>query len=294
MRTVFKRVGVILLAVTMILGVTVPCLAAQRGKITVLLADADPQMTNGTRVHICRIADILPDGYAPTAAFEDSGISIAGVTNSPNEATAKTLADYIKEHNAPTQSTVVENGILSFTDLDLGIWLVYGDEGNRYTFNPYLVFLPYTADNTLQYEIISTPKIDDSQSDNVSIYVMKKWDDKNNAAKKRPDSVTVELLNGGTAIASVSLSETNGWAHTFTDLPKDGTYSVRENHVSDYTAQYSGDAINGFVVTNTYAGEKLPQTGQYWWPIVLLAVTGVCFILLGIVDLRVKKYGKKK
>ena len=294
MKTMLKRFGIILLTITMILGVTVPCLAAQRGKITVILADADPQMTNGTRVHICRIADVRPDGYTPTAAFENSGISIAGVTNAPNEATAKTLADYVKEQAVPTQSAVIGNGMLSFSDLELGIWLVYGEEGNRYTFHPYLVFLPYTADNTLQYEIITTPKIEDSQLGNVSVYVIKRWDDGNNAAKKRPDSVTVQLLDGGKTIASASLSEANGWAHTFTDVPKGGAYSVKESPVTDYKAQYSGDAVNGFVVTNTYAGEKLPQTGQYWWPIALIAVTGVCFILLGIVDLRVKKYGKKK
>ena len=81
------------------------------------------------------------------------------------------------------------------------------------------------------------------------------------------------------------------------EVSKDGlipTYSVREKSVKDYKATYSGDVANGFAVTNSYVGEKLPQTGQYWWPIVIMAIAGFCFVLLGIYEIGVKKHDKKK
>jgi len=31
------------------------------------------------------------------------------------------------------------------------------------------------------------------------------------------------------------------------------------------------------------SGEKLPQTGTLWWPVPILAVSGVVFILVGII-----------
>ena len=63
--------------------------------------------------------------------------------------------------------------------------------------------------------------------------------------------------------------------------------------MEDYTVQYSGDMENGFIITNSYNGEKLPQTGQYWWPIILISIAGVGFITLGIIELELSKNGKK-
>ncbi len=145
----------------------------------------------------------------------------------------------------------------------------------------------------MNYNVTSVPKVEDNKSDEINIYVIKKWDDNHNAAKKRPDSVIIELLNGDERVDTVELNDGNGWAHTFKNLSKDGDYSVREKKVDNYKVNYSGDVVNGFIVTNTYEGEKLPQTGQLWWPIVVIAVAGVGFICLGIYELAVKKNEKK-
>ena len=106
--------------------------------------------------------------------------------------------------------------------------------------------------------------------------------------------VNIELLNGSEVVLAAKLSESNGWSHTFTGVSKDGNYSVREKTVANYNANYSGDMANGFVITNTYNGEKLPLTGQYWWPIILIAIAGAGFIALGIYEVGVKKDAKKK
>ena len=291
MKTIIKNIFIAVLLISL----TLPCLAAaESGKITVTLEDKDKNIINGLEVYFCQIAELNSTGYHLTNAFENSGISISGIVNTPNEMTAKTIADYIKSNNVSAKSVISENGKAVVSDLNLGIWIVYPQENSKYTFNPYIVFLPFESNGKLYYEISSSPKVEDSNLNEMNIYVVKKWDDRNNASKKRPDSVTVELLENDIVVTEAVLSEANGWTHTFTKLSKNGNYSVREKAVADYKASYSGDFQNGFIVTNTYVGEKLPQTGQYWWPIVIIAIAGIGFVLLGIFELGAKKNGKKK
>ena len=270
-----------------------PCSAAtETGSLNVTLEDKDKNKISNTTIFLCQIAELNNTGYFPTAAFENSGISIAGVINKPNQTTADAIAKYIKENNIPTLSETAVDGKVAFPDLSLGIWLVFGEENGQYSFNPYIIFLPYESGGKLFYEINSFPKLE-INTNVVNIYVVKKWDDKNNAAKKRPESIVVDLLDGDTVISSTELNEQNGWSHTFPLCPKNGNYTVRENPITDYKATYSGDASNGFIITNTYTGEKLPQTGQYWWPIALIAIAGLGFVLLGIYEMGAKKHGKK-
>lgn len=294
MKKTVKTICMLLLSMLFIIGAGIPCYAAtESGRISVLLEDKDNNKIDGITIHICKIADMNNTGYYPSKNFENSGISISGIINAPTESTAKDITDYIKDNNIESASAVTENGKASFSDLDLGIWIVFCEEDGKYTFNPYFVFLPYESGGKLYYEITSSPKAEDSNPNLINIYVVKKWDDKNNAAKKRPESVTIELLDGEKAISSAVLNEQNGWAHTFTDVSKDGIYSIKEKKVDNYTAEYNGDALGGFIVTNSFNGEKLPQTGQLWWPIVIISVAGIAFVLLGIIELGARKNGKK-
>ena len=295
MRITLKRIFIAILTVAILCCLVLPCFAAaENGSISITLEDKNKIGINGVTVYLCQVAELNNNGYYPTTAFESSGISISRLINSPDESSAKSVVDYIRNNKIEVLSAISENGKANFSNLDLGIWVVFCAEDSKYTFNPYIVFLPYESGGKLYYEVSSVPKIEDSKPNEISIYVVKKWDDKNNAAKKRPDSVNIELLNGSTVVSSAELSESNGWSHTFTGVSKDGNYSVREKAIANYKANYSGDITNGFVVTNTYNGEKLPQTGQYWWPIILIAIAGACFVLLGVYEIGVKKSGKKK
>ena len=295
MRTTLKRICIVTLTVVLLCCSAFPCFAAtEKGTVTVTLEDKSHNKINDVTVYLCRVAELNNNGYYPTAAFESSGISISGLINSPDEAAAKSVADYIRNNQIEVLSSASKNGKATFSDLPLGIWAVFCDEDSAYTFNPYIVFLPYESGGKLYYEVSSAPKIEDSNPNEISIYVVKKWDDKNNAAKKRPDSVTIELLSGSEVVAAAKLCESNGWSHTFTGVSKDGNYSVRETSVADYKANYSGDTANGFVVTNTYNGENLPLTGQYWWPIILILIAGIGFIALGIYEVGARKNANKK
>lgn len=72
----------------------------------------------------------------------------------------------------------------------------------------------------------------------ISVTVTKVWNDDNNSLNKRPESVTVKLLNGdGAEVEALTLNEGNNWKGTFTKVPADGNYEVSEVAVDGYTYQ---------------------------------------------------------
>ena len=114
------------------------------------------------------------------------------------------------------------------------------------------------------YDVINTHK-----PEKVEISVVKRWADGNDQDGLRPDSVSVQLYAGETAIGSpVSLTAPD-YAHTFTGLEKysDGNaiqYSVKEVSVVDkkgntdtYTVSYTGAGTAALTLTNTHTPETV-------------------------------------
>ncbi len=91
-----------------------------------------------------------------------------------------------------------------------------------------------------------------------SVTVRKTWDDNNDQDRMRPDSVSVSLSDGITAVNTQTLSNANNWTYTFTNLPRysNGTlipYTVVENNVPEgYTAEVTGSIETGFTITNAH------------------------------------------
>ena len=105
-----------------------------------------------------------------------------------------------------------------------------------------------------------------------SISVSKAWEDSDNLDGIRPESVTVRLYADGEATdKTVELNDSNKWLATFTELDeyKEGnkiTYTVAEENVTDgYVATVTGDAITGYVITNTHAAEVTAVSGTKTW-----------------------------
>ena len=99
-----------------------------------------------------------------------------------------------------------------------------------------------------------------------SIYakVVKVWDDNNNAAGKRPESVSVKLLvNGVPQEPAVVLNAANNWTHEWLDLATADVagnliqYDVAEDPVEGYTGKVTQDAENPgtYIITNTKTTE---------------------------------------
>jgi len=163
-----------------------------------------------------------------------------------------------------------------------------------------------------------TPPIPtDPDSKKVDIPVKKVWDDGDNAAGKRPAQVTVYLVANGSIADTLILTEENNWEGVFPSVPSDLYYSIWEAPPEEYTARYSGDAAQGFVVTNTHTpgttdpgtppdptppgqqepeppvdpGEppqkpSIPQTGAELGAVWLMLAAGAALMVLGLWDLR--------
>lgn len=131
--------------------------------------------------------------------------------------------------------------------------------------------------------------------ESVHITGAKIWNDNNNEAGNRPGSITVHLYANGTEVASTSVS--GDWFFDFGSWPvwQSGnriSYTIAEDGVTGYTASYTTSASGSslvFQLTNTSDASRLPQTGQLWWPVWLMAGAGSLLILLGLSNRRKAK-----
>ena len=93
----------------------------------------------------------------------------------------------------------------------------------------------------------------------MNIPIVKLWSDNNNAAGKRPASITVVLAADGVLTGDkLVLSDANEWKGVFTDLPvwKAGNriqYTVLEDLVPGYVPAILGDKDTGFTLVNRLA-----------------------------------------
>lgn len=123
------------------------------------------------------------------------------------------------------------------------------------------------------YDVTNTHK-----PSKININVTKVW--KNTSTY--PESVTIKLLADGVDTGkTLELTEENNWIGTFEDLDEYSNgekieYTISEVHLADYETTYSGNAKDGFVVTNTRI--YTPPTGinlDFLPYVLLLAVAGV-------------------
>ena len=98
----------------------------------------------------------------------------------------------------------------------------------------------------------------------MDISVAKVWNHGTQDQASWPTSVTVHLLANGTEVDSAVLTADTGWAHVFSGEPVCDTagdsvnYTITEDAVSDYSSATTGNAANGFTVTNTYNPPATP------------------------------------
>jgi LPXTG-motif cell wall-anchored protein len=181
-----------------------------------------------------------------------------------------------------------------------------------------LIALPFQEDDgTWNYDPAAYLKSSNRplQAGTVEVTAAKLWNDEG-LEGLRPESVTLTLYQDETTYDTVTISAENGWQYTWDGLDPTSDWHLMERSVSSgYSVTAVGDS-DSFVVTNTYRvemlddldtptsyalydpdapdgdpgstasadgsqGEKLPQTGQLWWPVTLLSVAGLALLLAG-------------
>ena len=93
----------------------------------------------------------------------------------------------------------------------------------------------------------------------------KTWQDNDNAGNTRPASITVRLMRDGVQIAQTTVTASNGWKYSFTNLPmvdengRPYSYSVTEQMVAGYYAVVSGYNITNVLIPNTPNNPNVPD-----------------------------------
>ncbi|MGN0243358.1 MAG: Cna B-type domain-containing protein [Lachnospiraceae bacterium] len=211
----------------------------------------------GIEVDICQIASLDDSGeYQLTDSFLDSGVVIEELADY-NAENAAVLKQYIMVNDIPYQTQYTDaSGRTMFSSLKQGIYVVFGAGNQSVNFHPYVIILPSIVDGNLLYHVESRPKTSDQPITDGDLYknisVTKIWDDNEDKAGKRPESITVTLYRDSIAYRKTVLDSSNGWKHTFKLLPASGRYSVAETSISNYKASYSGTETTGFTITNRY------------------------------------------
>ena len=194
-----------------------------------------------------------------------------------------------KQGNTVTTGTNKDDGTITFSPIsyrlkDAGVHTYTVTEVNggriidnttysaqRYTIN---VTVSDNGDGTLKVTTDdNAKKLDFTNSvEKTSVSVKKIWDDNDNQDGKRPESIKVQLYANGDAFGdAVELNAKNGWSTDWQDLDKykDGKeveYTVKELEVpDDYSFAISGNASDGFIITNTHQPETVDIAGTKTW-----------------------------
>ena len=273
----------------------------------------------GVEFRLYRVADMTADAkFALTGAYEAYPVSLENLDSSGFRSLALTLYAYTaRDEIRPVRTAMTgEEGWLKAENLETGLYLAEGDPfvwgGLQYTPEPFLVSLPGTDESgsRWEYEISAVCKYETvpsspEEEQTVSRKVLKVWKDENEESR-RPQEVIVQLLRNGAVADTVILNKENNWSYTWTGLDGGSRWQMTEYDVpDDYTVSISQEGIT-FVVTNTFCTRKpsdtqpgqntsgsahntagnggsgqsrLPQTGVLWWPVPLLAGSGL--ILFG-------------
>lgn len=253
--------------------------------------------------------------------FEGYPVLVNNLSSAEWKTLAETLKGYVDRDQLKPfdQGRTNASGILHFpnqkSEMKPGLYLVIGrvytSGSYTYTTEPFLVALPSLDEeaNVWSYSVNTTPKhtredIPPTPSDKtVDRKVLKVWKSESSEAQ-RPQEVIVQLLKNGAVYDTVTLSADNNWRYAWNDLPEYENghlidWSVVEKETKGYTVTVTQEGIT-FVVTNTAdtdipdhptpvnPGEptkpdnpKLPQTGMLWWPVPILLVCGMVFLIVG-------------
>lgn len=220
--------------------------------------------------------------------------------------------------------TTNDYGTAVFADLPGGSYLLVGDADliDGKLVEPTMALLTLTGN---QENLVVKPKYEISTPPAKKDYKLQKlWEDKVDPSA-RPKEIEITLYRDGKEHKNVKLSADNNWRYTWTDVDATAQWVAVEKVPTNYEATYGRDG-DTFTVTNTLtkvpptepeetkpsdptdpstpsdpttppnpstppkpSTPTLPQTGQLWWPVPVMAFSGLVFVLLGLI--RRKEYG---
>lgn len=263
MKSMNKRLAALLAALALLACCAVPAFGLEwidlerTGSIKVTLRDSETEAAvPGGELTLYRVAEVkLDDGnlsFEYTNGFEDCGIELGDLSESD---LALELAAKITNEMASTTVTVGENGVATFDNLDLGLYLIVQKTvAKDYSaINPFLVSVPMQEDDAYVYDVDALPKVG-----TVTHKTPEKPDEPDTPdVPDTPDTPNTPVPPGP-------------------DNP-DG-YVLGAHGEKIYPNAPNPESPDGYVL----GAHGLPQTGQLNWPIPVLLAAGVVLVGAGV------------
>lgn len=255
----------------------------RKGSITFELIEQEHnEKIADANIEIVKIADARVDlnsnlYYEYVSSLTKCNVDIKDVTKiDVNE-----LASCINDNTQRLSSISDNNGKVSFSNLDLGLYLIrQTNKLNKYTsIDSYLVTLPTIENNDWIYDIYSIPKTEIQKKMDITIII--EWKTEKDIKGNR---VTAELFNDNQKVNDYLITKDDNWMVMDNVLLSD-KYSVRGESIEGFNISY---VIQGNVFKIIYS-DDLPQTGENVYITYILAFTGLVFILLGVTFKRNEK-----
>lgn len=248
----------------------------QKGSIMLELVEQEHnEKIADANIEIIKIADAKVDlngnlYYEYVTSLNSCNVDIKDVTKiDVNE-----LTTCINDNTDKVSNLTDSNGIVSFNNLDLGLYLVrQTNKLNNYTsIDSYLVTIPTIEDNTWVYDICSVPKTEIQKKMEITIII--EWKTEKDIKDKE---VTAELFNDNQKVNEYLITNDDNWTRSDTVLLSD-KYSVKGEAIEGFNISY---VIEGNVFRIIYS-DNLPQTGENVYVTYILAFTGLIFLMLGV------------
>ena len=274
MKRMNKRLAACIAALALLVCCAVPAFAAEwidlkrTGSIKVSLYDTETsELVSGGELTLYRVAEVHESNgdlsFSYTNGFENCGVELGDLSESE---LANDLVAHITDDAESTTMEIGDTGIVEFTDLQLGLYLiVQGASATDYEpINPFLVSVPMMEGETYIYDVDAMPKV-------------------GTATHKPPETPTTPE-NPETPDTPVS-----------PETPEDEDNPNRPNAPGPDNADGwvlgahgDNDKTNPNAPSPTAPGDKvlgahLPQTGQLNWPIPVLLAMGGALVAGGVV-----------
>lgn len=248
-----RKLNLILVVLAALLSSYMSVSAAPSGTIQVIVRDSAEQPVKDINVELLQVTECDGSGCTLTQDFAELGITAQQLHDAPDASHAEQAFQYAYAQGlgGVIQHTD-KNGVVDFYGLKEGVYLVCEYGGQAVSFQPFLVTVPVRIDGREDYFVVSQPKTSDT--DVKTMVCIKLWEDELDAAGKRPNSIKITLLRDGIPYRTATLTETTGWQYKFHMLPESGTYTVKEDPITQYEVEYL-PAIEGYIVVNTYVSD---------------------------------------
>lgn len=216
-----------------------------------------------------------------------------------NVESADTIESYVYKNKIKPYKELEtkENGIVTFDNLELGVYLVTGNTSviNNASIktNAFLVELPSKdkVSGKYLYDVEAKTKNNEITESNIDFEVEKIWINDENTSNK-PKSIEIELFKESKLYDTITLNENNNWKYVWNNLESKYNWTVVEKNVpKHYTVSY--EKYSKLVkIKNTYKknsttvkppNTNLPQTGNTWIIAQCIALVGLVCISAGCI-----------